>query len=121
MVFNRSSEHILLDHSIKKGKENMKHLFRSRVIQQSTPRYRAATLVAFVAFATLVMMLTTAAAYASTPKTPTAYSTNLTSGTISGTAIPNSASGCNQSVCKCRRSDACARVGTRDNKQSPLD
>jgi hypothetical protein len=71
----------------------MKHLFRSRMIQLPRSRYRA-TLVAFAAFATLVMMLTSATAYASTPKTPI-----LTSSARSATAIPESAHGCNQAVC----------------------
>jgi hypothetical protein len=76
----------------------MKHLFRSRMIQLSRPRYRAIS-VAFVAFATLVMMLTSATAFASAPKTPIAYGTALMGGTVTGNAIPQSASGCNQSVC----------------------
>jgi hypothetical protein len=82
-----------LDHSIKKGKENMKHLFRSRMIRLPGPRYRA-PLVALVVVATLVMILTSATAYASAPRTPT-----LTGSAVSRTAIPYSAHGCNQSVC----------------------
>ena len=72
----------------------MKQLFHAHTIRLPGPRYRA-TLVAFVVVATLVMLLTSASAYASTPKAPTL----MGSAVSSSTAIPDSASGCNQSVC----------------------
>jgi hypothetical protein len=71
----------------------MKHSFSSRLIQLPRPRYRI-TLLAFVAFATLMMILTSATAFASTSRTPT-----LTGSTASRTVMPESASGCNQFVC----------------------
>ncbi len=71
----------------------MKQLIRSHMIQLPGPRYRA-TFVVFVAFATLLMVLTSTTAFASTPSTPT-----LTGSVAHGTAIPESAHGCNQAVC----------------------
>lgn len=71
----------------------MNNLISSRLLHLPERGYRIA-LVAFGVVAALVMMMTSAAGYASTPTAPT-----LTGFTTRVGVVPYSASGCNQSVC----------------------